>query len=222
MTFSIVAFLPETGELGVAVSTARPAVGNRVPFVRFGVGAAATQAQSNPLLGLRALDLLAEGRPVAEAVAEATSSEGQRELKQLLLVDAAGNPAAFTGEQAHPWCGQRAGDHFAVGGNTLVGPPVIEAMFEAYPKASGDLAERLVATLAAGQAAGGDRRGRQSACLLVHRASPAPYIDLRVDDHSQPVAELQRLLDLVRQTYPVLSLDPAVAAAAPLRVGWPE
>jgi uncharacterized Ntn-hydrolase superfamily protein len=222
MTFSIVGFLPDTGELGIAVSTARPAVGNRVPFVRFGVGAAATQASPNPLLGVRAVELLAQGLSVEKCLAEALRDEERVEVKQLLLVDARGNVAAYTGPQATPWSGHIIGQHFVAGANTMVGPQVVESMAAAYRAASGDLAERLVTALEAGQTAGGDRRGRVSAAVYVVKSIPAPYVDLRVDLHPDPVAELRRILDQCREVYPVLSLDPDVAAQAAKTRIWPK
>jgi uncharacterized Ntn-hydrolase superfamily protein len=222
VTFSIVGFLPISGELGIAVSTARPAVGNRVPFVRFGVGAAATQASPNPLLGVKAVELMAQGYPVQECLEAALRDETRVEVKQLLLVDARGNVAAYTGPQATPWSGHIVGEHFVAGANTMVGPQVVESMAAAYRAASGDLAERLVTALEAGQAAGGDRRGRVSAAVYVVKSIPAPYVDLRVDEHPEPVAELRRILDHCRQVYPVLSLDPDVAAKAAETALWPK
>jgi uncharacterized Ntn-hydrolase superfamily protein len=198
MTFSIVAWLPETGELGVGVATCKPAIGGRVPFVRAGAGAVASQAVSNAWLGATALDLLGRGRPAEAALHEALATDPTPSLRQLHLVDSAGCTAAWTGDDTPDWKGHLAGEGCSVAGNTLVGPAVLTAMAAAYLAAQGDLAERLLAALEAADAAGGDRRGRQSAALIVVRGEPFPYVDVRVDDAPRPLPELRRILALYR------------------------
>jgi len=198
MTYSIVALLPESGELGLAVATRRTAVGARVAFVRARVGAVASQAISNPWLGVAALDLLACGASAQAALEGALRRDPSPELRQLHLVDVRGRTAAWTGTEAPDWKGHLGGEGFSVAGNHLAGPQVLQAMVEAYGTARGDLAERLLAALQAGEAAGGDARGRQSAALIVVRDEPFPYVDLRVDDDPEPLVALRRILDLYR------------------------
>ena len=201
-TFSIVAFDPETGDLGVAVESKFFAVGPVVPFAAAGVGAVATQSYANTSYGPRGLEMLRGGKTAAEVVAALTESDERREVRQVGIVDDQGSSATFTGESCLPWAGGRTGPGFSVQGNILAGPEVIEAMAEAFEVTGGDLATRMVAALAAGQAAGGDARGRQSAALVVVREAGGyggyndRYIDLRVDDHPAPIVELQRLLDI--------------------------
>ena len=201
-TFSIVAFDPETGDLGVAVESKFFAVGPVVPFAAAGVGAVATQSYANTSYGPRGLEMLRQGMAAAEAVAALTESDEGRAVRQVGIVDAQGTAATFTGESCLSWAGGRSGPGFALQGNILAGPTVVEAMAEAFEVTSGDLASRMVAALAAGQAAGGDARGRQSAALVVVREGGGyggyndRYIDLRVDDHPAPIVELQRLLDI--------------------------
>jgi uncharacterized Ntn-hydrolase superfamily protein len=199
MTFSIVAWLPATGELGVGVATCKPAIGGRVPFVRAGAGAVASQAVSNPWLGVSVLALLGRGLPAQAALEAALATDPAPETRQIHVVDAAGHPAAWTGDATPDWHGHLAGEHFSVAGNTLVGPAVLADMVAAYRAADGDLAARLLAALEAGDAAGGDRRGRQSAALVVVRGDPFPYADVRVDDAPKPLPELRRILALYRQ-----------------------
>ncbi|HZR99572.1 MAG TPA: DUF1028 domain-containing protein [Chloroflexota bacterium] len=198
MTFSICAFLPETGELGVAVATCKPAIGGRVPFVRARAGAVASQAVGNAWLGVAALELLGRGVPAPAALAAALAIDPTPEARQLHLVDARGRPAAWTGQATPDWKGHLTGEGFSVAGNTLVGPDVLQRMAAAYQAAGGDLAERLLAALEAGDAAGGDRRGRQSAGIVVVRDDPFPYVDVRVDDDAAPLGPLRRILGLYR------------------------
>ncbi len=203
-TFSIVAFDPETGDLGVAVQSKFLAVGAVVPYAKAGVGAVATQSYANLLYGPEGLRLLEEGLPPEEVIRRLTSQDEEAHLRQVGIVDAHGRSAAFTGEGCFEWAGHRTGPNVAVQGNILVGPETVDAMYETFLSTEGDLAHRLVSALAAGQAAGGDRRGQQSAALLVVREGGSyggftdKYIDLRVDDHPQPIEELARLLELWR------------------------
>ncbi|MGC8874805.1 MAG: DUF1028 domain-containing protein [Chloroflexia bacterium] len=203
-TFSIVAFDPATGDLGVAVQSKFLAVGAYVPSARAGVGAIATQAYSNLSYGPRGLELLAQGLSAPEVVERLLADDPLREQRQLGIVDARGQAAAFTGKECFSWAGHLVGQGYCCQGNILVGEETVQAMAETFQRAQGELAERLLAALTAGQEAGGDRRGQQSAALLVVRASGGyggtsdRYIDLRVDDHPRPIEELRRLLHLHR------------------------
>ena len=201
-TFSIVAADPRTNEIGIAVQSKFLSVGAVVPWVRAGTGAIATQAFANTAYGPRALDLLARGDS-PEAVAHALVSEDAgRADRQFGIVDASGRSWSFTGEQCIPFAGGIAGEGFAAQGNCLAGPAVVEALASAFAASRGHLADRLVAALAAAQAAGGDKRGQQSAALVIEKPKGGyagfndRYVDLRVDDHPAPIAELARLLDL--------------------------
>jgi uncharacterized Ntn-hydrolase superfamily protein len=201
-TFSIVARDPVTGDLGVAVQSKFLAVGAVVPWARAGVGAVATQAWANTDYGPAGLALMAEGLTAQEALDRLTSADADAAQRQAGMVDAQGRAATFTGAGCFDWAGGRTGAGYACQGNILVGAATVDAMAEAYESARGGLWDRLVAALAAGQAAGGDSRGQQSAALLVVRAGGGyggrndRFIDLRVDDHPAPIAELARLLDL--------------------------
>jgi uncharacterized Ntn-hydrolase superfamily protein len=201
-TFSIVAFDPETDSLGVAVESKFLAVGAIVPWARAGVGAVATQALANYNYGSRGLELLREGRTAAQTVEALVSADEEREHRQLGVVDAGGRAATFTGGECFEWAGGVTGEHYAAQGNILVGPETVEAMAQTFEGNTGDLAGRLLAALDAGQAAGGDSRGKQSAGLLVVREGGGyggdndRLIDLRVDDHPDPIRELIRLRGL--------------------------
>jgi uncharacterized Ntn-hydrolase superfamily protein len=203
MTFSIVAYDPGSESWGVAVASKFLAVGAVVPWGRAGAGAVATQAMANLSYGPGGLGLLAGGFPADQVVIRLTGADGEREHRQLGVVDAAGHGSTWTGASCMEWAGGEAGDGYAVQGNILTGPEVVAAMVAAWCGGTGEvLARRLVAALAAGDQAGGDRRGRQSAALRVWRAGAAYggeldlAVDLRVDDHKAPVGELARLLDL--------------------------
>ena len=201
-TFSIAAFDPETDSLGVAVQSKFLAVGAVVPWARAGVGAVATQAMANFNYGPRGLGLMAEGRTAEETVEVLISADDDRENRQLGVVDARGRAATYTGSECFDWAGGVTGNHYAAQGNILVGRETVEAMAKTYEETGGGLAARLLAALAAGQEAGGDSRGKQSAALLVVRQDGGyggdndRVIDLRVDDHPGPIGELARLRDL--------------------------
>ena len=206
-TFSIAARDPATGELGVAVASRFFAVGVVVPWARAGVGAVATQAYANTGYGPRGLELLERGASPAEALAILLRDDADRERRQVGLVAAGGASVSYTGKGCNPWAGGRNGPDYAVQGNILTGEPVVAAMEKAFLATRGTLAERLYAALAAGDGAGGDSRGRQSAALLVVRKG-AGYggfddraIDIRVDDHPDPFKELKRLLDMAQVNY---------------------
>jgi uncharacterized Ntn-hydrolase superfamily protein len=192
MTFSITAKCSTTGDLGIAISTAVPAVGRRCPFVKYGVGAIATQSFTNVRLGETGLRLLELGLTPEHAIEILLEEEG-RELRQAAAVNAQGRVFAYTGSKCVGWAGHVVGEGFAVAGNMLVGPQVVREMKRAFESSSGELSERLLLALEAGQAAGGDRRGRQSAALLVGSKEDRLYHNLRVDDHPDPVAELRRV-----------------------------
>ena len=197
-TFSVVAHDPATGAFGVVVATARPAVGALVPFVS-PAGGIATQARVNTEIGRQGIALLERGVPVGTALRALLADDADRNIRQVHGVDAAGG-FCHTGADCVPWCGHHEGDGFTVAGNMLAGPQVIEGMVEAYRRARADgreISERLLRALEAGQAAGGDKRGKQSAALLVASREPRGYHNLRVDDHADPVAELRRIYDLV-------------------------
>jgi uncharacterized Ntn-hydrolase superfamily protein len=195
-TFSVVGRCPRTGDFGVAVATARPAVGSVVPWASL-AGAVATQARTNTALGRGAIALLEHDVPVAVALEGLLASDPDRDHRQAHGVDRRGGVFAHTGASCVPWCGDRPGEGWSVAGNMLTGPEVLEAMASAFGASAGaELAARLLAALEAGQAAGGDKRGKQSAALLVASSDPRPYHNLRVDDHADPVAELRRVFDL--------------------------
>jgi uncharacterized Ntn-hydrolase superfamily protein len=202
-TFSIVAADPAAGEVGCAVQSKYFSVGSVVPWARAGVGAAATQAAGVAVYGRRALDELERGAEPDEALELVLADDAGRETRQLGVVTADGRAAAFTGGECLGWAGHRAGVGFAVQGNILAGERVVTGMVRAFEETAGmPLVERLVAALEAGQAAGGDRRGQQSAAVVVERAGAGAgsreridrICDLRVEDHPEPVAELRRLV----------------------------
>jgi uncharacterized Ntn-hydrolase superfamily protein len=202
MTFSLVA--RQGDALGVAVASKFLAVGGLVPACRAGVGAIASQAFANLSYGRRGLELLASGLSARDVVARLTADDEMREQRQVGVVDAAGGAATFTGAECFEWAGGRTGDGWAAQGNILAGPDVVDALGVAFEAAEGDLAARLTAALRAGDEAGGDRRGRQGAGLIVvspgggYGGTTDVAVDLRVDDHPDPVGELARLLDLHR------------------------
>ena len=202
MTWSIIARDPATGHLAVAVATKFFAVGARVPFVAAGVGAIATQALINPFYGVDGLRHLRDGLSPQDTVARLIAADSGRDHRQLHIVDAQGRIAAHTGAACVDWNGHIAGDGFSVAGNMLAGAAVIEATAAAY--ATGSMlpfAARLIAAMRAGEAAGGDKRGRQSAALTIHGEEQWSDLDLRVDDHADPLAELTRLEQVSRQRW---------------------
>jgi uncharacterized Ntn-hydrolase superfamily protein len=202
MTFSIVARCPRTSMLGVAASSRALATGAAVPFARAGVGAIATQSFVNPFLGIDGLRLLEEGTCPEEVLSRLLPQDPGKDVRQVLIVDAQGRTAAFTGSLCILWAGHRLGDGYVVGGNILMGEQVVEAMAKAFEdSAEEELPERLMRALEAGQAAGGDRRGRQSAGLLVMAQEEYPYLDLRVDDHEEPVRELRRIFEVNKREW---------------------
>ena len=199
-TFSIVARCPRSGMLGVAVATAVPAVGAICPYVKAGVGAVSTQSWVNPYLAIEALRLMGEGTSGPDALEQALAGDPRADVRQIGVIDAQGRATAWTGSRCTPWCGDIVDEDFAVQGNMLVGGATLDAMAEAFrDSAAESLAERLLRALEAGDAAGGDMRGKQSAALTVYHQEDYAWLDLRADEHVQPVAELRRIHDIARQ-----------------------
>ena len=195
MTWSIVA-RDVDGSFGVAIASRFFAVGALCVRTRRAVGALSTQALMNPLYGPQGIELLASGASADAVVQRLTAADEGRAQRQLHVVGATGRPAAWTGEQCIDWCGHAVHDDFSVAGNLLAGPAVLEATVDAFVAARGrPLGERLLVALAAGDAAGGDKRGKQAAALRLHGDDDYARLDLRVDDHSEPIDELRRLYD---------------------------
>jgi uncharacterized Ntn-hydrolase superfamily protein len=203
-TFSIVARDPAAGELGMAVQSKALATGSRTITIKGGAAAIAHQSSSNPMYGTLGLELLASGLSPEQALELMVRGDEGRNTRQVGIVDASGRTAAWTGSEALDWKGHQCGRDFCAQGNTLTGPEVVQAIARSFEASSGPLAERLIAALDAGQAAGGDARGMQAAALVIAKplAGPAGFgdraIDLRVDDHRAPLTELRRLLNLTR------------------------
>jgi uncharacterized Ntn-hydrolase superfamily protein len=247
MTFSIVARDSATGDVGVAVASKVVAVGAVAPFARARVGAIASQSMPNPTYGPLGLARLEEGEHPRAILEALTAADGQAAMRQAGIVDATGRAASYTGAGCVEWAGGRVGPGVAAQGNMLTGPEVVDALIDTYLAATGPFPERLLAGLRAADQAGGDKRGRQSAALLVRREKGGVsglddrWIDLRVDDHTDPTAELARLYGLLmKQNNPLTAenlpkvagalagvLTSAIkqavsseAAAAPLLVAW--
>ena len=202
MTWSIIARDPATGQFGIAVATKFFAVGARVPHIAAGIGGIATQALVNPYYGIDGLKLLHEGREPADIVKTLIAGDGGRESRQLHIMDAKGRIAAHTGSECVDWCGHVQGDGFSIAGNMLAGAAVLDETAKAYlARASLPFARRLIAAMRAGEAAGGDKRGKQSAALLIHGSEEWSDLDLRVDDHTDPLAELERLEQVSRERW---------------------
>jgi uncharacterized Ntn-hydrolase superfamily protein len=216
MTFSIVAHCARTGQLGVAVSTAVPAVGAMCPYTRPGVGAVSTQSWVNPYLALQALDLMQNGHAGPQALDLVLARDDAKDLRQIGVVDAQGRAASWSGQSCTDWFGHIVGEGFAVQGNMLVGKATVTAMAAAFRDSQPlDLAERLLLAMEAGQAAGGDRRGRQSASLEVYGQEDYALLDLRVDEHPHPVAELRRVFAIASlQLLPFVAGMPKKGAPA--------
>jgi uncharacterized Ntn-hydrolase superfamily protein len=199
-TFSIVAYDPDAKEWGVGVASRVLAVGAVVPFAKAGVGAIATQSLANKGYGPQGLKLLAEGKSPEEVIKALTEEDKLKDNRQVGIIDAKGNVANFTGTKCNPYAGARTGKNYSCQGNLLAGEAVINDMAKAFEEAEGKLAWRLIASMEAAEKAGGDKRGKQSAAILVVREGAGyfgfddRYIDLRVDDHEEPVKELARVL----------------------------
>ena len=207
-TFSIVAYDAEAEEWGVAVQSRVVGVGAIVPFAKAGVGAVATQALANMSFGPEGLEKLAAGTSANDVVRALREADPEAAHRQLGIVDAQGRAANFTGEKCLGWAGARIGRGYTVQGNLLEGRAVVDEMARAFEQAKGELGARLITALEAGQEAGGDRRGMQSAALLVVREGGGyagqtdRYRDIRVDDHETPIAELRRIYDIHKKTFP--------------------
>jgi len=203
-TFSIVAFDPTNGDLGIAVESKFLAVGAVVPFAQAGVGAVATQSWANTRYGPLGLEMLRQGLTPEQVGAGLIAGDESPAQRQFGIVDAQGRAYTYTGSGCFEWAGGKTGANFAAQGNILAGAQVIDALAQTFESSDGALADRLLEALTAGQTAGGDKRGQESAALLVVRAGGGysgfndRYIDLRVDDHPHPIEELARLLDLHR------------------------
>ncbi len=206
MTFSIVARDPQNGWLGLATSSKALAAGAAGECVKLGVGAIASQAFANPYLAIDGLRLLEDGLPAERVIERVIETDPGRDLRQIGVVDHEGRVAAYTGERCIPWAGHLLGGGYVCLGNILEGEAVVKAMATAYERSSGEpLYERLMLALEAGQGAGGDRRGKQSAGIRVISEEEYPFCDLRVDDHAEPVAELRRIVNIFderKRTYP--------------------
>jgi uncharacterized Ntn-hydrolase superfamily protein len=202
MTWSIIARDEATGRIGIAVATCAFAVGARVPHIRTGVGAVATQATVNPSYGPRGLALLAAGANAEDCVRALAEADAGREHRQVHVMDREGRFARRTGSACVPWCGHLAGETFSLAGNMLAGEAVLTETARAYGEGKAlPFARRLIGALKAGEAAGGDKRGRQSAAILIHDAEEHAALDIRVDDHADPLAELARLEEVARQLF---------------------
>lgn len=201
-TFSIVACDRSNGDLGIAVASKFLACGAVVPWASAGAGAVATQSYSNTAYGPEGIRMMRDGLSAPETLARLIGVDPGRDLRQVGIVDSRGGAAAHTGPGCYDWAGHQVGDGFACQGNLLAGSDTVAAMASSYRGSAGALSDRLLAALAAGEAAGGDRRGRQAAALYVVRANAGyggmndVFVDLRVDDHPEPVTELGRLLSL--------------------------
>jgi len=207
LTFSIVARDTKTGALGVCVSTAVPAVGSVVPHVEADVGAIATQAQTSIFYGIEGLRILKAGLSPTTALDTMLSKDKDKEKRQVIIIDAQGRTAAFTGRETVEWRGHLIGKDHVVAGNMLTGSRVLETMTQTFEAEKGNLAERLLKALEAGQDAGGDKRGRMSAALLVAdkrlKSETRPLLNLRVDAHTDPVKELHRVYTISREYFQV-------------------
>ena len=202
MTWSIIARNPASGAFGIAIATRFFAVGALCPHAESGVGAVSTQALMNPHYGPQALELLRSGVPAPEAVKRLVAPDEGREHRQVHVIDAQGRIGQHTGAACVDWCGAMSGENYSVAGNMLAGKGVIELTartYEANPQL--EFADRLILALHAGDAAGGDKRGKQSAALLVYTTESYPALSIRVDDHSEPIAELRRLYETAHERF---------------------
>lgn len=215
MTYSIVARDPDTGDFGVAVASRFFATGAVVPHLRGGKCAVATQAFVSPIWGIEAADRLADGESAADVLADLVARDDGQAIRQIHMIDATGQIAAHTGANCVDWCGHVAGDGVSVAGNMLAGGDVIGQTLAAYETHGNlPLGERLMTAMEAGAAAGGDKRGTQSAALVIHKSEDYPWLSLRADDHPDPLAELRRLFDVAHERYV------HVAAAMPTRANF--
>ncbi len=202
MTYSIVARDPDTGHYGVAVASRFFAVGALVPHIRGGKCAVATQAFVSPIWGIEAADRMAAGEGGAAVLADMVARDGGQHIRQIHMIDSQGRVAAHTGANCVDWCGHVASDGVSVAGNMLAGAAVIAETLAAYQAHMHlPLAERLMTAMEAGAQAGGDKRGTQSAALVIHRTEDYPWLSIRADDHPDPLAELRRLHDVAQERF---------------------
>jgi uncharacterized Ntn-hydrolase superfamily protein len=202
MTWSIIARDSATGQFGIAVATRFFAVGARVPHIAARLGGIATQALVNPYYGIDGLKLLREGRQPRDIVKTLIAADGGRESRQLHILDADGRIASHTGSDCVDWCGHIEGNGFSIAGNMLAGAAVLDDTARAYTEGEKmPFARRLIAALRSGEAAGGDKRGKQSAALLIYGEEEWSALDLRVDDHADPLTELERLEAVSRERW---------------------
>jgi uncharacterized Ntn-hydrolase superfamily protein len=202
MTWSIIARDNSTGQFGIAVATRFFAVGARVPHIAAGVGGIATQALVNPYYGIDGVRLLREGHKPSDIVETLIAADSGRESRQLHIMDASGRVASHTGRECVDWCGHIEGNGFSIAGNMLAGGRVLDDSAKAYVASEHlPFAQRLIAAMRSGEAAGGDKRGKQSAALLIHGNEEWSDLDLRVDDHSDPLTELERLERVSRERW---------------------
>jgi uncharacterized Ntn-hydrolase superfamily protein len=202
MTWSIIARDNPTGQFGIAVATRFFAVGARVPHIAAGIGGIATQALVNPYYGIDGLKLLREGLGPREIVETLIAADAGHESRQLHVMDAGGRIAAYTGSQCVDWCGHVEGAGFSIAGNMLAGARVLDDTAKAYiANETLPFPQRLIAAMRAGEAAGGDKRGKQSAALLIYGEEDWSALDLRVDDHTDPLLELERLEQVSRELW---------------------
>jgi len=202
MTFSVVVCDPESKKLGIAVATCHFAVGALVPHLKSGIGAIATQAATNPYLGLKGLEKMSRGYSLKDALKTSLNEDLVKNSRQLHGVDVSGNAWAWTGKDTVEWSGHKFGKNFSMAGNMLAGEQVLEACYEVIKSRNKEhIEEILLQALKAGEAAGGDVRGRQSAALLTIKDQPFPFCNLRVDDNKDPLSELEHLLQEFRLPY---------------------
>src|SRR5882724_884945 len=202
MTWSIIAKDGATGQFGIAVATKFFAVGARVPHIAAGVGAIATQALVNPYYGIDGVKLLREGKSPRDVIEMLKAADSGHASRQLHIMDAAGHIAAYTGADCVDWCGHVEGQGFSIAGNMLAGASVLDDTAATYVvNEKLPFAQRLIAAMYAGEAAGGDKRGKQSAALLIHGDEEWSALDLRVDDHTAPLSELERLERISRERW---------------------
>jgi uncharacterized Ntn-hydrolase superfamily protein len=202
MTWSIIARDKATGQFGIAVATRFFAVGARVPHIAAGIGGIATQALVNPYYGIDGLKLLRQGHAPRDVIETLIAADAGHASRQVHIMDASGRIAAYTGEQCVDWCGHIEGNGFSIAGNMLAGGPVLDDTAKTYlAYETMPFAQRLVAAMKSGEAAGGDKRGKQSAALLIYGEEDWSDLDLRVDDHADPLAELERLETVSRERW---------------------
>ena len=202
MTWSIIARDEETGQFGIAVATRFFAVGSRVPYIAPSLGAIATQAMVNPYYGIDGVRLLHEGRSPHDIITTLIAADAGRESRQLHIMDAGGRIASHTGRECVEWCGHIEGKGFSIAGNMLAGAQVLDDTAQAFIAGQTlPFAQRLIAAMHAGEAAGGDKRGKQSAALLIYGDDEWSALNLRVDDHTDPLAELERLEQVSRERW---------------------